>query len=83
MCINKIDWTGVFNLFLLIFLFSCSEKKDDKQEANQNKPNVLLILTDDQAYGDLSFTDNPIAETPNLDRLAREGAFFQNFYVQF
>ena len=40
-----------------------------------------MILTDDQAYGDLSFTDNPIAETPHLDRLAKEGVFFQNFYV--
>ena len=30
MCINKIDWTGVFNLFLLVFLFSCSEKKADR-----------------------------------------------------
>lgn len=71
-----------FFCFLLMILFlSCTEKNEKELEISHNRPNVLLILTDDQAYGDLSFTDNPIAETPNLDRLAREGAFFQNFYV--
>jgi len=71
----------VFSFLLLAVFFSCSEKKESGAAISQNKPNVLLILTDDQAYGDLSITENPISETPNLDRLAREGAFFQNFYV--
>lgn len=45
------------------------------------KPNIVLIVTDDQAYGDLSFTKNPMAETPVIDNLASEGIFANNFYV--
>ena len=44
-------------------------------------PNVLLIITDDQGYGDLSFTGNPHLGTPNIDRLAGESFRFNNFYV--
>ena len=45
------------------------------------KPNVIIVLTDDQGYGDLSLTGNPILKTPNMDRLAREGVQFTNFHV--
>ena len=38
------------------------------------RPNVLLVMTDDQGYGDLGFHGNPKVCTPNLDRLARESA---------
>ena len=45
------------------------------------RPNVLLILTDDQAYGDFSGRGNPIVRTPALDRLASESAELAQFYV--
>src|SRR5262249_37409575 len=45
------------------------------------RPNVLLILTDDQGYGDLGIHGNPTIRTPNLDRLAREGVRLRSFYV--
>ena len=48
---------------------------------NAPKPNVIIVLTDDQGYGDLSLTGNPILKTPNMDRLAREGVQFTNFHV--
>jgi len=44
-------------------------------------PNVLLIITDDQGYGDFGFTGNPHIKTPYLDRLAAESIRFNNFYV--
>ncbi len=47
----------------------------------QTKPNVVLILTDDQGWGDLSLHGNPWLETPHLDRLAGRGERFTNFYV--
>lgn len=47
----------------------------------QRKPNVVLILTDDQGWGDLSLHGNPWLETPNIDSLARSGEQFKNFYV--
>ena len=46
-----------------------------------DQPNVILIMTDDQGYGDLSATGNTIVQTPNMDRLAQEGAWFKQFYV--
>jgi arylsulfatase A-like enzyme len=45
------------------------------------RPNVIVILTDDQGWGDLSRNGNTNLETPNIDRLAAEGAAFERFYV--
>jgi arylsulfatase len=48
---------------------------------SQEHPNVVLIITDDQGYGDLGFTGNPNVKTPVLDGFARESIRFNNFYV--
>jgi len=45
------------------------------------KPNIVVVLTDDQGWGDLSLHGNKNLSTPNLDRLAKEGAQFDRFYV--
>ncbi|MDZ7637511.1 MAG: arylsulfatase [Bryobacterales bacterium] len=45
------------------------------------KPNVLLILSDDQGYGDLACHGNPDIQTPHLDRLAAQSTEFTRFYV--
>lgn len=47
----------------------------------QKHPNVILIVTDDQGYGDLGITGNPHVKTPNIDKFARESVRFNNFYV--
>jgi len=52
----------------------------DRPAAAQ-RPNIILILTDDQGYGDLSCHGNPILKTPNLDRLHDEGRRFTDFHV--
>lgn len=44
-------------------------------------PNILLILTDDQGWGDLGVHGNDVLETPNLDALAAGGTRFDHFYV--
>ena len=46
-----------------------------------SRPNIIFILTDDQGYGDISAHGNPILQTPNLDRLHREGVRFTDFHV--
>lgn len=44
-------------------------------------PNVLLIISDDQGFGDFGFTGNQLVRTPNLDRLAGDSAVYKNFLV--
>lgn len=44
-------------------------------------PNVVFLLTDDQGWADAKFAGHPYVRTPNLDRLAREGTWFKQFYV--
>jgi arylsulfatase A-like enzyme len=46
------------------------------------KPNVVVILSDDQGWGDLSLHGNTNLKTPHLDSLGRDGARFERFYVQ-
>ena len=45
------------------------------------RPNVVILLTDDQGYGDLSCHGNPHLKTPNLDRLHAESVRLTNFHV--
>ena len=52
-----------------------------EQSAPTDPPNIVLILTDDQGYGDLGATGNPVIETPHLDALARQSAQMRQFYV--
>ena len=50
-------------------------------QAADDPPNVVLILTDDQGWGDLSIHGNQHLHTPNIDGLARQGASFERFFV--
>lgn len=47
----------------------------------QERPNVIVIITDDQGYGDLGITGNPHVQTPVIDQFATESVRFNNFYV--
>jgi arylsulfatase A-like enzyme len=49
--------------------------------AAERRPNVILIMTDDQGWGDVGFHDNPRIETPNLDALAKQSLELTRFYV--
>jgi arylsulfatase A-like enzyme len=45
--------------------------------AAASPPNIVFLLTDDQRWGTLGFMGNSVVKTPNLDRLAREGTYFE------
>ena len=49
--------------------------------ATAAQPNIVIILADDLGYGDLGCYGHPTIRTPNLDRMAAEGARFTQFYV--
>ena len=51
------------------------------QENLEKRPNVILIMTDDQGYGDLACHGNTILDTPNMDRLHSQSVRFTNFHV--
>jgi hypothetical protein len=48
--------------------------------AQQRRPNVIILLTDDQGYGDLSCHGNPVLKTPNLDRLHGQSVRLTDFH---
>jgi len=68
--------------FFIIFIlaFSCSQKEGN-EETSTKPPNIILIMTDDQGWGDLSINGNANVMTPNIDALARNGIQFDRFYV--
>lgn len=49
--------------------------------AESERPNILIVLTDDHRYDALGFLGHPFLETPNLDKLAAEGAYLKNAVV--
>jgi arylsulfatase len=63
-----------FSLILLLFTDYCFAQP-------ASRPNVILIITDDQGYGDLGITGNPHVKTPVLDKFANESFRFNEFYV--
>jgi arylsulfatase A-like enzyme len=64
--------------FCLLFLFPiCSFS----QQKKAHKPNILLILTDDQGYHDVSYYGTKDLRTPHIDQLCKAGMRFDNFYA--
>ena len=66
-------------LFATVVLFSKVFGKFDVEAAKH--PNVVVILADDQGWGDLSINGNKNLSTPNIDSLAGDGARFDRFFV--
>ncbi len=50
-------------------------------QPSKKQPNVILIIADDQGWGDLSMHKNPYIETPNFDKMTEAGAQFERFFV--
>ncbi len=59
-----------------VFLQSCTPNSKIK-----TRPNIVLIVTDDQGWGDLGINGNPHLQTTNIDKLATQGVQFSRFYV--
>jgi len=64
-----------FLLIVFIVFNSCISPIENK------KPNVIIIMTDDQGFGDLGINKNPNIITPNIDQFASESIQFDNFFV--
>lgn len=67
----------LIKLFAIALLcFSCSKKS--ATEVKEEKPNIIFILTDDQRWDALGYVGNELAHTPEMDKLAKNGVFFNN-----
>src|SRR5687768_6472785 len=64
----------------LVLLLLCAAAAP-AQPAGGARPNVLLIITDDQGFADLSLHGNTRLKTPNIDRLASQSVQFRQFLV--
>ena len=67
-------------MLLLTIVFYCA-KAQSEFKTIPGKPNVIIILSDDQGYGDFSIHGNPILKTPALDKMYTSGVRFSNFHV--
>ncbi|UCG87890.1 MAG: arylsulfatase [Gemmatimonadota bacterium] len=63
-------------LFSFLLLLGCT-----RADSSDSRTNIVLIMTDDQGYGDFGFTGNPVIQTPHLDSMARGGVQMTTFYV--
>lgn len=67
-------------MYAAVLITSCSGPVDTNNQLE--KPNIIIILSDDQGWGDFSINGNTNLNTPNIDQLAADGASFLNFYVE-
>src|SRR5690606_34021672 len=74
---SKMKFSFIFIVSsLLTFVISIDAIADKNQ-----KPNILFVLTDDQAPWAFGASGDPNAITPNMDKLAKKGAIFQNAFT--
>ncbi len=66
--------------YLLIICFCFNSCQSEKEETFR-KPNIILIMTDDQGYGDLACHGNPWIMTPEMDRLYEQSIRLTDFHV--
>lgn len=64
-----------------VLLICCISSIQKGWAQQSDRPNVLIILTDDQGYHDVSYYGVGDLQTPNIDQLAAEGMRFDNFYA--
>lgn len=69
----------LFLTLMLILLVGC--KNEEKEETNKQPPNIVFIMSDDHAYQAISAYGHGLNNTPNIDRIANEGAIFQKGFV--
>lgn len=73
---RKLVMGSISRLIILLLLLSVCIKVHA-----QERPNIVLILTDDQSYGMLGATGNEVVDTPNIDKLANQGVLFTKAHV--
>jgi arylsulfatase A-like enzyme len=86
--ISAKTFTGSLLVFCLLFLFILSAWTNNNNQQRpiinkESRPNIIIILTDDQGYGDVGFNGCKDIPTPNIDRIAKNGVVFKQAYVSY
>lgn len=83
MSLHKLTIKSAFVAVSMLSLSACQNAQRVKKDQIPStiKPNIVIIVTDDQGYGDLGMHSNPIIQTPNIDALAQESVRLTNFHV--
>ena len=71
-------------LLVTIFLLPlCGGVKafSDSGSGQKSRPNIILVMADDQGWGDIGYNGHPFVQTPALDAMAKEGFVFDRFYA--
>ena len=63
-----------FSLTLTALLLACGLHAAER-------PNIILVMADDQGWGDTGYNGHPIVKTPTMDAMAKEGFVFDRFYA--
>ncbi len=70
-----------FSILFTVVLLSCAEKQKEDKTASNEKPNIIFIMSDDHAYQAISAYSDHLIQTPNIDRIGKEGIVFTNACV--
>lgn len=74
--LEVLDYARLITIFIFTNIITLTVAAQSRE-----KPNIIIILSDDQGWGDLSINGNKNLSTPNIDRLAKTGATLDRFYV--
>ncbi len=72
-------WT--FSLASFPQSLAATEQKPNARADNSSKPNIILVMADDQGWGDVGYNGHPFVRTPELDAMAKAGFVFDRFYA--
>lgn len=78
----RINFLSYVHVFSVLILFTWVFPETLLKAASEiDKPNIILIMTDDQGWGQTGYYNHPVLKTPNLDAMAANGLRFDRFYA--
>lgn len=68
-------------LLVILLTLAVTFNRCTNENASDNPPHIVLVMADDQGWGDMAYNGHPVVKTPNFDNLAASGLRFDRFYA--